>query len=92
MIESKKFTSPPPLTAKHDTEDFLSGEETLDTWLRERALDNMAASASKTYVVCQSGSCKVIAYYAICMGQIFNQEVIGAVRRNMPRLIPAVMR
>jgi predicted transcriptional regulator len=49
--EGNKFTKLTPLTAKHNTEDFWSGEETLDSWLRERALDNMAASASKTYVV-----------------------------------------
>lgn len=33
----------------------------------------------------------MIGYYAICMGQIFNQEVIGSMRRNMPRQIPAVI-
>ena len=91
MSEGKQFTPPVPLTIKHDTDDFCSGEETLDIWLRERALDNMAVSASKTYVVCPSGSRKVIGYYAICMGQIFNQEVIGSMRRNMPRQIPAVI-
>ena len=86
-----EFTTPTPLTAKHDTEDLCSGEETLDNWLRERALDNMAASASKTYIICPSGSNKVVGYYAICMGQIFNQEVAGSMRRNMPRQIPAVI-
>jgi len=86
-----EFTKPVPLTAKHDTEDFCSGEETLDTWLQERALDNMAASASRTYVICSPDSNSVIGYYAICMGQIFNQEVIGSMRRNMPRQIPAVI-
>lgn len=86
-----EFTKPVPLTAIHDTEDFGSGEETLDHWLRERALDNMAASASRTYVICPPSSRKVIGYYAICMGQIFNLEVIGSMRRNMPRQIPAVI-
>ncbi|MBT9096109.1 GNAT family N-acetyltransferase [Methylovulum psychrotolerans] len=86
-----EFTKPVPLTAKHDTTDFRSGEETLDTWLQERALDNMAASASRTYIICPPNSHKVIGYYAICMGQIFNQEVVGSMRRNMPRQIPAVI-
>jgi predicted GNAT family N-acyltransferase len=86
-----EFTKPVPLTATHDTADFRSGEETLDTWLQERALDNMAASASRTYVICPPNSHKVIGYYAICMGQIFNQEVSGSMRRNMPRQIPAVI-
>ncbi len=51
----------------------------------------METGASRTYVICPSGSRKVIGYYAICMGQILNQEVIGSMRRNMPRHIPAVI-
>ncbi len=91
MSKSKEFSTPIPLTSRHDLEDFQSGEATLDTWLRERAFANMEAAASRTYVICPSGSRKVIGYYAICMGQIFNQEVIGSMRRNMPRQIPAVI-
>ena len=85
------FGPPAPLTAQHDLEDFRSGEETLDRWLRERALANMESSATRTYVICLSGSRKVVGYYAVCMGQILNREVIGSMRRNMPRQIPAVM-
>lgn len=88
---SKEFCSPAHITTKHDLEDFRSGEETLDNWLRERAIANMELSASRTYVICPSGSRKVIGYYAVCMGQILNQEVIGSMRRNMPRQIPTVM-
>jgi len=91
MTKSKEFCPPVLLTSQHDLEDFHSGEETLDTWLRERAIANMEAAASRTYVICPTGSSKVIGYYAICMGQIFNQEVIGSMRRNMPRQIPAVI-
>ena len=91
MSENKKVCSPVHLTVQHETEDFHSGEEALDTWLRKRALANMEASASRTYVICPSGSHKVIGYYAICMGQIFSQEAVGSMRRNMPRQIPAVI-
>lgn len=86
-----EFCTPVYLTDKHDLENFNSGEEMLDSWLRERALANMESAASRTYVICTSDSRKVIGYYAICMGQIFNQEVIGSMRRNMPRQIPAVI-
>ena len=91
MSENKRFCSPAYLTARHDLEDFQSGEEALDSWLRDRALDNMATGASRTYVICPSGSLKVIGYFAICMGQILNQDVTGSMRRNMPRQIPAVI-
>lgn len=70
---------------------FRSGEAILDAWLRERALENQTNLASKTYVVCSPGSPRVVAYYALCMGQILNREATGAMRRNMPRYIPAVV-
>ncbi len=85
------FNAPVPLTEQHDLEDFHSGEAVLDDWLRRRALDNMAIAASRTYVVCPSGSRRVIGFYALSMGQILNQEATGAMRRNMPRQIPAVI-
>lgn len=85
------LSAPVPLTAQHDLEDFKSGETILDDWLRERALNNMETAASKTYVICPLHSRKVIGFYALCMGQILNQEVTGAMRRNMPRHIPAII-
>ena len=91
MSKNEEFCSPIYLTASHDLEDFQSGEEALDSWLQDRALDNMETGASRTYVICPLDSHKVIGYYAICMGQVLNQEVIGSMRRNMPRQIPAVI-
>lgn len=83
--------SPVCLTATHETQQFCSGEETLDSWLRERAFANLEALASRTYVICPENSQQVIGYYAICMGQIFSTEVMGSMRRNMPRQIPSVI-
>ena len=72
-------------------EGFNSGEALLDSWLRDRALANLEVAASRTYVICPPDSLKVIGYYALCMGQILNQEVVGSMRRNMPHQIPAVI-
>ena len=88
---TEAFCPPVSLTAKHETAQFCSGEESLDSWLRERALANMEAFASRTYVLCSANSNQVIGYYALCMGQIFSSEVVGSMRRNMPRQIPAVI-
>jgi GNAT superfamily N-acetyltransferase len=85
------FDAPVALTARHTLDDFQSGEPALDLWLKERALSNMQNSASRTYVVCPSGSVKVTAYYALSMGQILNREATGSMRRNMPQHIPAVI-
>jgi GNAT superfamily N-acetyltransferase len=86
-----EFDAPVPLTARHDLEDFDSGESVLDDWLRRRALANMAIAASRTYVLCRAGSYRVIGFYSLSMGQILNQEATGAMRRNMPRQIPAIV-
>ncbi|MEP6869928.1 MAG: GNAT family N-acetyltransferase [Novosphingobium sp.] len=84
------FGTPVLLAESHDSSDFDSGEPVLDDWLRQRALGNIQSAASRTYVVCLTGSPRVVGYFSLSMGQILAQEVTGAMRRNMPRFIPAV--
>ena len=92
MTEDVRAVSPPvQLDGTHDLAGFQSGEAVLDSWLRQRALDNMAIAASTTYVTCAGSSVRVVGYYALCMGQILNREAAGAMRRNMPQQIPAVI-
>jgi GNAT superfamily N-acetyltransferase len=91
MSDSQAFCPPAYLTATHELALFQSGEDALDNWLQDRALDNTKTGATRTYVICTSGSSKVIGYYAICMGHILNHQVVGSMRRNMPQLIPAVI-
>lgn len=85
------LAAPTLLTASHDCSGFNSGEPVLDEWLRNRALSNIQAGASRTYVVCPKDSQQVVGYYALCMGQILGQHATGSMRRNMPRHIPAVI-
>ena len=85
------FSALVPLAAKHELDGFQSGEPVLDIWLRQRALENAALGASQTYVMCLRDSNRVAGFYALCMGQILNRDATGAMRRNMPRHIPAVI-
>jgi GNAT superfamily N-acetyltransferase len=85
------FDPPVLLTEAHDGSSFNSGESTLDDWLRHHAWNNLQAAASRTYVVCPSGSQQIIGYFALSMGQILAQDVTGSMRRNMPNSIPAVV-
>lgn len=82
---------PHPLTPSHGLDGFQSGEPVLDDWLKTRALDNMTLGASRTFVITQAGTSDVIGFYALAMGQVLPQDVTGAMRRNMPRHIPAVI-
>lgn len=85
------FDRPALLTESHDSAAFDSGEPALDEWLRQRAWNNLQLAASRTYVVCPTGSSTIIGYAALSMGQILGQEVTGSMRRNMPKHIPAVV-
>ena len=82
-------TPPEPFGDRHRIEDFISGEPSLDDWLKRRALANQASGASRTYVVCQAA--RVIGYYALASGAITVETVTGRFRRNMPNPIPVVV-
>jgi GNAT superfamily N-acetyltransferase len=86
-----QFDHPALLTEAHDSSAFFSGEKTLDDWLRKRAWNNLKTAASRTYVICPTGSATIVGFYALSMGQILATETSGSIRRNMPKFIPAVM-
>lgn len=83
------FLAPEPLAAHHLTEDFACGAESLDIWLKRRALKNQAQGASRTYVV--SVEYRVVAYYALASGAVLSIDATGRLRRNMPDPIPVVV-
>lgn len=56
------FSAPTLLLEQHDIASFRSGEPSLDEWLRERALANMALSASRTFVSCKEGTQQVVGF------------------------------
>ena len=84
-----QFLAPVPLSSQHQTEQFSCGVESLDAWLKRRALKNQVQGASRTYVVCQGD--RVMAYYAIASGVVTCNEATGRLRRNMPDPIPVVV-
>jgi predicted N-acetyltransferase YhbS len=81
--------APVPLTDKHNTGAFDCGENSLNEWLKKRALTNQYSGASRTFVVCRAG--QVIAFYALSSGAIFYAQSTGKVKRNMPDPIPVVI-
>jgi GNAT superfamily N-acetyltransferase len=74
------------LTSAHDCAAFTSGRESLDAWLKQRALRNQASGAARTFVVCDDQ--RVVAYFALASGAIAVAEATGRLRRNMPDPIP----
>ena len=82
-------SAPEPLAEHHDTTTLSSCMESLDTWLKRRAMNNQIAGASRTFVVCQGRY--VMAYYALASSALTVDEAPGRFRRNMPNSIPVVV-
>jgi len=83
------LSAPELLTEHHDVAQFTSGVESLDTWLKRRAMRNQATGASRTFVACVGP--RVVAYYALASSAVAVVEAPGRFRRNMPDPIPVVV-
>lgn len=81
--------APEPLTAHHEVQTFASGVESLDHWLKHRALKNQTTGASRTFVACDGH--RVLAYYALASSAVTVNAAAGRFRRNMPDPIPVVV-
>ncbi len=87
--DPSKLTTPEPLCTSHILDDFDCGHDTLNDWLKRRAIKNEASGASRTYVVCHQNH--VIAYYALATGAVQCVDAPGRIRRNMPDPIPVMV-
>lgn len=83
------LSPPQPLKENHRLQAFASGVDSLDAWLRRRAMKKQATGASRTFVVCQEEG--VVAYYALAAGAVMVDGAPGRFRRNMPDPIPVVV-
>lgn len=82
------LTSPVAIHPSHDLPGFSCGEDSLDEWLRRRALDAEGKSA-RTFVVCDGTS--VVGYYCLAAGGVDRATAPKAIQRNMPNLIPVLV-
>ncbi|MFC4201030.1 GNAT family N-acetyltransferase [Candidimonas humi] len=89
MGQGLKIRAPEPLAPHHDLEPFASGVESLDQWLKHRALKNQNTGASRTFVACAEH--RVLAYYALASSAVTVDAAPGRFRRNMPDPIPVVV-
>jgi len=89
MGSGVKYEAPEALAAHHDTQSFACGVETLDRWLKQRALKNQATGASRAFVLGEGR--RVLAYYALASSAVTADEATGRVKRNMPDPIPVVV-
>lgn len=82
---------PEPLGDQHQLEAFDCGDPGLNRWLQQRARRNEREGISRTVVICQDNSSRVIAYFCLSAGAILLAEVPGRLGRNMPNPMPMVV-
>ena len=81
--------APRPISAADPLDDFDCGEEVLNLWLRQRALQNEAAGASRTFILTEGK--QVIGYYTLTAGSVAHAAATGKSRRNMPDPLPVAI-
>ena len=67
----------------------MCGVDSLDDWLRRRALANQTSGASRTYVVTEG--VHVIGYYCLASSALALNDVPRPIRRNMPDPVPVAI-
>lgn len=84
-----KLRPPAPLDrSRHKTEEFRSGQARLDTWLRASAGQAQRRDASRTYVVTDDDSGRVVGFYTLVAGQVNVEDATSEVRRGMSQHFP----
>lgn len=83
------LAAPVLLNDHHRLADFTSGEESLDHWLKRRALANQISGVSRTFVTADSD--QVAGYYALSSASLAVKLAPGRFRRNMPDPVPVVL-
>lgn len=84
------ISAPEPIHAGHILTPFCSGVDSMDNWLKQRAMKNQVTGASRTFVCCDNHS-KVLAYYSLASSAVTTNIAPGRFRRNMPDPIPVVV-
>lgn len=83
------ISAPEPLHAEHVLSSFCCGVDSLDNWLKKRAMKNQLTGASRTFVSCDGS--KVLAYYSLASSTVATSAAPGRIRRNMPDPVPVVV-
>jgi predicted N-acetyltransferase YhbS len=80
-----------PIRETDATADFDCGTPALNRWLREHAMPNQLSGASRTSVICEETSRRVIGYVTVSTAQLERRRLNAKDRRNMPDPVPAFL-
>lgn len=83
------ITEPHKLGPSDIRDDFRSGADELDDWLKKYARQNQSANSATTYVV--TDDCRIVGYYAIAMSAVEQSSAPVSLRKSMPYQIPCIL-
>jgi GNAT superfamily N-acetyltransferase len=81
----RRYRPPEPLAAHHDISAFECRSSEQTNWLRRFSRQSMATGTTRVFVVTESHSSLVVAYYAWCMAQITATAAPSRLRKGAGR-------
>lgn len=79
------------LSGRHDLAEFDCGEQSLNGWLVRFALGNTKIGLSRTFVAMETGSVKVVGYFAVSTASIKFDSIPEHAKHRLPKYpIPTV--
>lgn len=88
-LAQKSISAPESIKLHHRLEDFDCENESLNAFLKKRAIRN-EGRASRTYIV-TDGNYNAIGYYTLAVGSIEHKNVRRKAKQNMPDPIPVTV-
>jgi GNAT superfamily N-acetyltransferase len=80
-----RYRPPEPLAAHHDISAFACRSIEQTNWLRRFSRQSMATGTTRVFVVTETDSAVVVAYYAWCMAQLTVTATPSRVRKGAGR-------
>lgn len=81
---------PAPLDKHHDTTDFHSGADELDSWLQDYAWVNHRSGNARVFVATRAG--RVVGYYALATAGVEKEAVPDQLTRGgVPAQVPCLL-
>jgi GNAT superfamily N-acetyltransferase len=85
------YAGPELLAGEHLLEGFDCGSGALNDWLMRRALRNQSSGTSRTWVVIEVETRRVVAFYASSTASILRSSAPKRIGRNQPEEMPAIL-
>lgn len=79
------YRAPEPLRPAHLVDEFVCGSVEQTEWLRRFARQSASMGTTKIFVVSETGSDRVVAYYAWCMAQLAIGDAPERLRKGAGR-------